>query len=109
MKKLFAVVVMALTFTVSAQAQDKKAPQDFQAAAKNDVAALVQKVTVDESLKKDMYTLMVMKHEMLANAVTPADKQKVSEMIEHKVLAGLRDDQRKQVVSDADLLKRLTH
>jgi exopolyphosphatase/pppGpp-phosphohydrolase len=109
MKKLIAVVTMVLAFTISAQAQDKKAAVNVNDAAQKDVAALLEKVTVDQTLKQDMYTLMVMKHEMLADAKSSADKQKVSEMIEHKILSGVSKEQRQTLTSNPELLKQLTH
>ncbi len=107
MKKLIALVTMVLAFTVSAQAQDKKSAHNE--AAQKDVAALIEKVQVDQTLKQDMYTLMVMKHEMLATAKTPADKQKVSDMIEHKLLSGVSKEQRKALTDNPALLKQLSH
>lgn len=108
MKKLIAVVTMAVAFTVSAQAQDKKAA-NYNDAAQKDVAALVEKVTIDQTLKQDMYTLMVMKHQMLAEAKSPAEKQKVTDMIEHKILSGVSKEQRQTLTNNPELLKQLSH
>ena len=107
MKKLIAVVTLVLAFSVSAQAQDKKS--NFNDAAQKDVAALIEKVTIDQTLKQDMYTLMVSKHEMLAAAKSPADKLKVSDMIEHKILSGVSKEQRKVLTDNPALLKQLSH
>lgn len=109
MKKLIAVVTMVLAFTVSANAQDKKVATDVNAAAQKDVAALIEKVSIDQTLKQDMYTLMVMKHEMLATAKTPVDKQKVSDMVEHKILTGVSKEQRQILTNNPELLKQLSH
>jgi len=108
MRKLIAVVTMVFAFTISAQAQDKKV-SNFNDAAQKDVAALIAKITVEQSFKQDMYTLMVMKHEMLAKAKTPAEKQKISADVEHKILAGVSKEQRKTLTNDPQLLKQLSH
>ena len=108
MKKLIAVLTLLLAFTVGANAQDKKVSNEE--AAQKDVAALVQKVTISESLKKDMQTLMVMKHEALSNpSNTAADKENISKRFERKVLAGLTEAQRAVVIADAALLKQISH
>lgn len=107
MKKLIAVVMMLLAFT-AANAQDNK-QASHRDAAKKDVAALMAKVQLDATLKEDMMTLMLMKHDMLASAKTAADKQKVYDMVEHKVLTGLTAEQAKAVAADKDLIKQLSH
>ncbi|MFT3793839.1 hypothetical protein [Flavobacterium sp.] len=107
MKKLIAVVTMLLAFSISANAQDKKAA--VEAAAQKDVAALIEKVTIDQSLKQDMYTLMVMKHEQLAQAKTQADKNKVYAAMEQKIMSGMDKEQQKILSNNPALLKQLTH
>lgn len=118
MKKLIAVVTLMLAFTVSAQGQNKNAaaaaagieqvPSDK--AAKNDVSALVAKITISESLKKDMYTLMVMKHDALADPkLSAANKESISKKFEHKIMAGLSPEQREKLSADSALLQQLTH
>lgn len=108
MKKLIAIVMMLLAFSVSANAQANKQISKEEAAQK-DIAALISKVTIDQTLKQDMYTLMVMKHEMLAAATTAAEKQKVTDMVEHKIMSGVSKEQRQTITNDKDLLKQLTH
>lgn len=107
MKKFIAVVTLLFAFTLSANAQDnKKTPQE---AAQKDIAALVEKVTINESLKKDFYTLMVMKHEALAQAKTQKDKDQIAGAYGHKIMAGLDKEQRAIVEKDAALFTQLTH
>lgn len=108
MKKLIAVVTLLFAFTISANAQDKKA--SIEELAKKDVAALIEKVTISGSFKKDMYTLMVMKHEKLSNAsLTPLQREDISKRIAGKILSGLDESQRKQLDADPELLKKITH
>ena len=106
MKKLIAVLTLFFAFSISVNAQDKKnTPQE---AAQKDIAALIQKVTINENLKKDLYTLMVMKHEALAQAKTPKEKEQIAATFGHKVMAGLDKEQRAIVEKDGALLKQLT-
>jgi hypothetical protein len=120
MKKLIAVVTLALAFSISANAQDKKtntsmAPAEKEKVnngekAKKDVMALIEKVSIDESLKNDMYTLMLMKYDELSNPkLTAAQRDEISTRYERKVLGGLNDEQRKQLMSDPALLNRISH
>lgn len=108
MKKLIAVVALFFAFTVSANAQDKKSSNSNEAAQK-DVAALIEKITINESLKKDIYTLMVMKHDELSQAKTKADKDRIYAFYEHKILSGLDKEQRQTLTNNPALLKQLTH
>ncbi|HMK07111.1 MAG TPA: hypothetical protein VK476_06255 [Flavobacterium sp.] len=108
MKKLIAVITLLFAVTISAQAQDKKLT--VEQAAKNDVAALVQKVTISESLKSDMYTLMIMKHESLSDeTLTEAQRKNISEVFQHKVMSGLTPEQARTVSSDPQLLKQISN
>lgn len=109
MKKLIALATLLFAFTINANAQDsKKMPSDE--AAKKDVAALIAKVTISESFKNDFYTLMVMKHDALSNPkLTASERESISKKFEHKVLAGLDEAQRKQLMSNPELLKQVSH
>jgi len=119
MKKLIAVLTLLFAFTITANAQNKKAAApapvakekvSSDAAAKKDVAALIAKVTISESLKNDMYTLMVMKHDALSNQKLTADqKEEVAEKFTRKLLSALSTEQRAQVEADSALLQQLSH
>jgi hypothetical protein len=108
MKKLIALLTLFFAFTFAASAQEKKALTNDQAAEK-DIAALVEKVSLEPSLKKDLKTLMVMKYDALATSKTAADKENVSKGIEHKILSGLNEAQRKELLKYPELLKKLSH
>ncbi|WP_309642604.1 hypothetical protein [Flavobacterium sp.] len=108
MKKIIAVVTMLLAFTVSVNAQDKKVSS--QEAAQKDIAALSSKVTISETLKQDLLTLMVMKHDALSDAtLTKEQKENASKGFEHKLLSGLSKEQREVLLKDPALLKKLSH
>lgn len=108
MKKVISVVVLFFAFSLSAAAQDLKVNTDE--AAKKDVAALLSKITVSENLKKDFYTLMVMKHESLANPkLTASEKENISKIFENKLMAALTEDQRKELAKYPSIMKQLTN
>ena len=117
MKKFIAVVTLLFAFTISASAQEKKAvaaPKEavvsIEQAAKDDIAALVQKITLSESLKKNFYSLMVMKHERLSTPnLSAKEKEELAKVYEHKILAGVSPEQRKVLVADPVLMKKLSN
>lgn len=107
MKKLFALVLFLLAFTLNVGAQEKK--MSIEEAAKNDIIALTSKINISETLQQDLTTLMVMKHEILADKTLSAEKKESAlKAYEHKLLSGLTPKQRDQLTSDKALLKRLT-
>jgi hypothetical protein len=109
MKKLIALATFLFAFTINANAQDSKKMSSDEA-AKNDVAAFIQKVTINESFKNDLYTLMVMKHDALSNPkLTASERESISKKFENKVLAGLDEAQQKQLKSNPELLKQVSH
>lgn len=109
MKKLIALATLLFAFTINANAQDSKKMSSDEA-AKKDVAAFIAKVTINESFKNDLYTLMVMKHDALSNPkLTASERESISKKFETKVLAGLDESQKKQVLSDPELLKKISH
>jgi len=108
MKKVISLVVVFFAFVLNASAEDMKMSSDE--AAKKDIAALVSKVTVAENLKKDLYSLMVMKHDALANPkLTPAEKENISKIFENKLMAGLSEEQRKELAKYPSILKQLAN
>ena len=119
MKKLIAVVTLLLAFTITANAQDKKVAAtaantkeklSSEEAAKKDIAALIATVSITQDLKKDLYTLMIMKHDALSNPkLSASEKEALSKSFERKVLAGLDEVQRKQLMSNPDVLQKIAH
>lgn len=106
MKKLIALVTLLFAFTISANAQDKKVSNAQ--AAQTAVDALAKKVTISESLKKDMLTLMTMKYDALKDAKSPAEKEKISQAYGHKIMSALSQEQRDVVAKDTELVNQLT-
>jgi hypothetical protein len=116
MKKI--IFVIAVLFSFSVNAQNKEAAKSVtteqtlsnEQKAVNDVTALITVITVDASLKSDLYTLMLMKYEALANTkATKAELEASLKGIEQKLLSGLNEVQRKQLISNSELFQRMTH
>ena len=108
MKKVISIVVLFFAFTLNSAAQDLKMNADE--AAKKDIAALISKITITENLKKDLYTLMVMKHEALANPkLTATEKENISKIFENKLMAGLTEEQRKELAKYPSVMKQLAN
>ncbi len=108
MKKIIAVVTMLLAFTISANAQDKKVSS--QEAAQKDIATLATKITLPEDLKKDLTTLMVMKHDAKSDVtLTQAQKENALNAYERKLLSALSKEQQETLKKNPEFLRKLMH
>lgn len=108
MKKIIAIIAVMLAFTVSAQAQAKKTTA--QEAAQKDIALLASKVKMNETLKADLTTLMVNKHNTLSDPkISEADKETASKQYIRKLMSALNEEQKKVLIDDPELLKKLVH
>lgn len=108
MKKLIALAMLLLAFTINVSAQEKKmSPQE---SAKNDITALAAKVKISETLQKDLITLMTMKHETMSDAsLSNEKKEHARQAYEHKLMSGLNQEQRNQLAKYPELVKQITH
>ena len=125
MKKIIALLVFTLAFSINANAQQKRpvkpaasttttakaddAPTDFKTAARNDVAALSKVVAFTGTQEQDFYNLFKYKHEVMAADITQERRDNLSMSIEAKLRAGLTPEDMKKLESDPALLKKLTH
>ncbi|MBS7785702.1 hypothetical protein KIH23_00200 [Flavobacterium sp. CYK-55] len=108
MKKIIAIIAIMLAFTVSAQAQAKK--MSSTEAAQKDIALLATKIKMNETLKADLTTLMVTKHNTMADAkLSEMDKESASKQYLRKLMSALNDEQKKVLNNDPELLKKLVH
>lgn len=106
MKKLIAIVTLFLAFSINANAQAKKVSPEQ--AAQNDITALAAKVKIDATLQKDLLTLMTMKHNTLSDPnLTKEQKASAADAYEHKLMSGLNEAQRKELMKYPDLVKQL--
>jgi len=110
MKKLIALATLFFAFTINANAQDKKMTLSSQEAATKDVAALNEKIKLNDAQQADFYTLMVMKHdELKTNATMSAtDKAGMGKKIQRKIEAAFDVAQRKELAKYPELMQRLT-
>ncbi len=108
MKKIIALATLLLAFTINVSAQEKKmSPQE---SAKNDITALAAKVKISETLQQDLITLMTMKYETMSDASLSAEKKEHAlKAYEHKLMSGLTEEQRKELMKYPKLVKQLTH
>lgn len=116
MKKLIAILTLFLAFSVTAVAQNKKSTTkqtvkiSSQDEAQKDINALTAKVKISETLQKDLLTLMTMKHDATSDVtLTKEQKDAALKAYEHKLMSGLTEDQRKELLKYPDLVKQLTH
>lgn len=116
MKKL--IFAIAVLVSISVNAQNKEAAKAVateqtlsnEQKAINDVTALISVISVDATLKTDLYTLMMMKYEAISNTkATKAERETALKGIEQKLLSGLNEAQRKQLISNSELFQRMTH
>lgn len=111
MKKLIAIATLFFAFTINANAQDKKTAVSPQETAKNEMMILNAKLNLSDDLKRDVYTLLTMKHEELQNKpqMTAAEKDKMNKKVENKIMSALTEAQKATLNSDPDLKKLITN
>lgn len=109
MKKFIAIVTMLLAFTVSMNAQERRVSS--QQAATNDITKLTAKIKdINPTLKADLTTLMVSKHDGLSNpALSEAEKANLSKHTLRKLMSGLSEAQRNELLKYPELVNELSH
>ncbi len=112
MKKIIAIAALFLAFNFNANAQlASKAKAKTEAITTESIVkdhnALTKLVTMDESLKKDMMTLLNMRMEAV-NAAREEDKKAIFDRYGLKLLGGLTPDQLNQLKGNRDLYTKLT-
>ncbi len=121
MKKIIAIFVIMLAFSVSANAQqkaattkkvetkavEKKSPKDIKEASMNDLVALKKVIAFEGTQEADLYRLFEHKHELLQQDLSTERKQILSETIEAKIKATLTSSQMDKVAAKPALLKQL--
>lgn len=121
MKKLIAVFIMALGFSLTATAQQKVTVKSAQtssnapktkataAAASKDVDALNNVVTLTEVEKKNFLGLFEYKHRALSKNPDAESKKTLSQTIEAKIRASLTPQQIAKLDSNKKVLQSLTN
>ena len=108
MKKIIAIVFLFFAFSVAANAQDKKVSSAE--LAKKDITALITKIKINPTLQADLTTLMISKHDALSNPeLSEIEKANVSKHTDRKIMSGLSEEQRNELLKYPDLVKQLSH
>jgi aspartate/tyrosine/aromatic aminotransferase len=112
MKKIIAIAALFLAFSFNANAQvaSKVKPKTeaiTQESITKDHSALIKTVTMNESLKNDMMTLLNMRMEAV-NAAKEEDKKAIYDRYGLKILSGLTPEQLNQFKSNKALYLKLT-
>ena len=114
MKKIIAIAVLFLAFSFNANAQVslkvKETKTEFitPESISKDVDALTKTVTMNESLQKDMMTLLYMRMDAVKEAKTEEDKRAIFQRFGQKLLGGFTPEQLKQLKGNKDLYLKLT-
>ncbi len=108
MKNIVAIVTFFLAFSITANAQDKKASAE--SLGRKDAIELVNFLKL-ESKQLDSFTaLFVKKHTMNAdNTISQEERNSVPMIMEKKIEASVTDEQMKKLRANPALLKKLTN
>lgn len=123
MKKIIALLVVTLAFSLTANAQQKKATatkaavkkeltseQKIQQAAKKDLNTLTGIVTsLSQTQKDDFYSLFESKHKWLSEETSNDRKAEISKSIHAKIHAGLSPDDIEKLEKNPAVIRQLTH
>ena len=114
MKKIIAIAALFLAFNFNANAQTPKAVKGYKVevitpeSIAKDHEALTKTVTMNESLKKDMMTLLSMRMESVNAAASIEDKKVIFARYGQKLLGGFTKEQLTQLKSNVELYTKLT-
>ena len=115
MKKLIAVLTLFLAFTISANAQDKKATTSSLETStsslekgKKEAAELSEFLGLDKTMTENFSMLFEQKNTVLQDKnMSQERKTELSRVIEAKIRASLDSKQTEKLEKNPDLLKRL--
>ncbi len=114
MKKIIVIASLFLAFSFNANAQvatkvkNVKSVEITPESISNDIANLTKTVTMEESLKKDMNTLLYMRMEAIKEVKSEDEKRAIFEMYGKKILGGFTPDQMNQLNLNKELFLKLT-
>jgi tetrahydrodipicolinate N-succinyltransferase len=114
MKKIIVIASLFLAFSFNASAQEASKAKSVKSveitpeSISKDIANLTKTVTMEESLKKDMNTLLYMRMDALKEVKSEDEKKAIFEMYGKKILGGFTPDQMNQLKSNKELLLKLT-
>lgn len=121
MKKIIAVIALSLAFGYNANAQDnsKTASASTENSASKETNLKKSALTVmnelkvaignlDESLQRDLTTLLMMRMDAVANATTDEEKKSLFNRFTNKFLGGLSPEQLENLKKNKELYTSLT-
>ena len=123
MKKIIALLVVTLAFSLTATAQQKKATakkavvkkeltseQKIEQAARKDLNSLTAIVTsLNQTQKDDFYSLFESKHKWLSEDISNDRKAEISKTIHAKIHAGLSPADIEKLERNPTVVRQLTH
>lgn len=113
MKKIIATLFLTAVFSLTSSAQETSKANATKAeisaaSISQDVKDLSKTVTMNESLTRDLTTLLNMRAEAVNGAKTEAEKKALFERFTMKLMGGLNDSQMTQLKSNPELLNRIS-
>lgn len=108
MKKIITVLTLLFAFTISANAQNKNISPE--AAAKKDAAAAEQKLKLTGEQQRKLFSLMLVKHEALADPLLTAEgKADMYKQIDQDLKKVLKNANYNYLFKDPELKEQLMH
>jgi LAS superfamily LD-carboxypeptidase LdcB len=109
MKKIIAIFLFLLAFSISANAQSEIKKTTPEAKATQNVTELTRQTDInDEALLENLYKLFLKKHKELAKEnITQSEKQKIYNTVDAKLKASFSDQQIKQFQAVEGLYDKL--
>lgn len=108
MKKTILLFALFLGFSIAASAQELKTEKRLDKTEMikgvNEVASFLK---IDSNLKDAFDMLVDMRLEALSNASTDAEKKKINENFNTKILSGLSQEQRTQLQGNQAMYKKV--
>lgn len=109
MKKIIAVIILIVAFSINANAQGKQALSSADK-GKKEAAELTLYLKLNEAQNADFERLFEQKHRALeVPDLSQERKDELAKVIEAKIRASLTIKQTEQLVRNAELFKKLIH
>jgi hypothetical protein len=117
MKRIIAIFTLFFAFSFNANAQEFKVLSVNNSASneKNQKTIIIDQVekiskivTIDESLKSDLTSLLFMRNEAIENSKTEEEKKAVYERFTSKLLSAFNEEQIQELKKDKNFFTNLT-
>lgn len=115
MKKIVSLIVVLVAFSFNANAQSKSlsaqnevsVQENSKESAYNVISELNSVVSLDESLKNDFMSLIMMRNDAVASASTKEEKKAIFDRYTTKMLSALKPEQIEKLKMKEELYKKL--